>query len=303
MTRTVDEAGDTDPRARPRGPEPRSWIFVPGDKPRFLAKALTLSVDVVLLDLEDGVLPATKPLARELVSDVLQQPAGGPRRFVRVNALSTPWLSDDLDAVVVPGLEGICLTKVRGPEDILETSRQLGELERQRGLTVGRIRILAAIEDACGLLAAPAIATADPRLTGLIFGAEDFALDLGLDTHRIGAAADLLHARSSIVVAARAADISSVDGVYPDLDDEAALVADAVLARQLGFTGKSTFNPRQIDLIHSIFAPSAESLDRARRVVDAFRVAEARGDASVAVDGQLVDRPIVLRALRALGEA
>jgi citrate lyase subunit beta / citryl-CoA lyase len=278
----------------------RSWMFVPGNKERFLAKAATSAADVVLLDLEDGVLPAEKEHARALIGDTLAVADFAPPRYVRVNARETPWHADDLDAVVRPGLAGICLPKTRSPDDVLSLAADLDRLETTASLESRSIRILAAIEDAAALLAAPAIAQSDARVVGLIFGGEDYALDLGLGTARTGEAAEQLYARSSIVVAARAAGVLSVDGVFPDLDDPDGMLADVMQARGLGFTSKSTFNPRQVDEINRVFSPQPEEIAYARRVVDSFEDAQTRGDASVVVGGQLVDLPIVRRAQRTL---
>jgi citrate lyase subunit beta/citryl-CoA lyase len=176
----------------------------------------------------------------------------------------------------------------------------LGDLERRGGLEVGKLRILAAIESARGLVNAVAIADAHPRVVGLMFGAEDYALDLGLGARREREAAELIYARSCLVNAAAAANVLSIDGVFPNLEDPDGLLADVRQARRLGFTSKSTFNPRQIDVINQIFSPQPDEIEYARKIAAGFREAEARGDASVAVGGQLVDRPIVLRALRML---
>ncbi|MBA2643121.1 MAG: citrate lyase subunit beta, partial [Actinobacteria bacterium] len=174
------------------------------------------------------------------------------------------------------------------------------ESEAKAGIAEGKLRIVAAIESAAALLAAPAIAAAHPRMLALMFGAEDYALDLGLGAQREGEARDLLYARSAIVVAAAAARILSIDGVFPNLDDLEGLERDILQSRRLGFDAKSTFNPRQVELINRIFSPTPDELDYARKVVDAFDEARARGDGSVAVGGQLVDLPIVLRAQRIL---
>jgi citrate lyase subunit beta/citryl-CoA lyase len=278
----------------------RSWMFVPGNRERFIRKAFSSNADAIFLDIEDGVLPAEKAQARRMIADALQEPDGGPLRYVRVNAPSTPWLKPDLEAVVAPGLAGICLTKVARPQDVLETAALIESLEQQRGLAAGAVRILAAIEGARGLMNALAIADSDPRVVGLMFGAEDYALDLGLGTRREKEAAELIVARSLIVNAAAAANVLSIDGVFPNLDDPDGLLADVKQARRLGFTSKSTFNPRQIDVINQVFSPQSDEVEYARRIAAGFREAEARGDASVAVGGQLVDRPIVLRALRIL---
>jgi citrate lyase subunit beta/citryl-CoA lyase len=271
-------------------------MFVPGNKPRYLAKAAASAADAVLLDLEDGVLPDEKANARDALAAVLAEPAFRPRRFVRVNAVGTPWHEDDLAAAVRPGLAGVCVPKVDSPDVVAHVAERLGALEDRAGLPPGRTRIVAAIESARGLLAAPAIATGDRRVLGLMFGAEDFALDIGLGTHRVEEARELLFARSGIVVAAAAGRVLSIDGVFPDLDDEPLFAADVAQARRLGFDAKSTFNPRQLELINAAFSPQPDEIEYARRVVDAFAAARRRGEASVAVGGQLVDLPIVARA-------
>lgn len=275
----------------------RSWMFVPGNRQRFLDKIYELGTppDAVFFDLEDGVIPAEKPAARALVADVLRRAEPGPLRAVRVNAVETDWFREDLEAILVPGLEAICVSKAEKPEHVLIAARALERFDPE-----GTVRIVAAIESAQSLLLAPAIAAAHPRVLALMFGAEDYALDLGLGTKREGEAADLLYPRSAIVIAAAAAHVISIDGVFPDLDDPDGLLHDIVQGRRLGFGAKSTFNPRQIELINEQFSPTADELAYARIVADAFDAAVARGDASVAVGGQLVDRPIVLRAQRLL---
>ena len=270
----------------------RSWMFVPGNRQRFLDKIYELETppDAVFFDLEDGVLPEEKPAARELIAETLRRAAPGPLRTVRVNAVGTDWFREDLEAILVPGLEGVCVPKVEWPEQVVQVAERLP----------GEVGIVVAIESAAGLIRAPEIAAAHPQVIGLMFGAEDYALDLGLGTKREGEAGELVFARSALVVAAAAARVLSIDGVFPDLDDAEGLTADVLQARRLGFDGKSTFNPRQIGLINERFSPTADELAYAHRVASAFEEAVARGDASVAVGGQLVDRPIVLRAQRLL---
>lgn len=278
----------------------RSWMFVPGNRQRFLDKVYEVETppDAVFLDLEDGVIPGEKPVARELIAEVLRRSAPGPLRTVRVNAVGTDWFREDLEAILVPGLEGLCLPKVEGAADVLTAADVLERFDPD-----GSVCIVAAIESAAGLLRAPEIAAAHPRVAAIMFGAEDYALDLGLGTRREGEASELVFARSAIVVAAAAARVISIDGVFPDLEDAEGLAADIVRARRLGFSAKSTFNPRQIEPINRRFSPTPDELAYARRVADAFEEAVSRGDASVAVGGQLVDRPIVLRAQRLLETA
>ena len=282
----------------------RSWMFVPGNKERYLQKALDGPADAVLLDLEDGVIPDAKVRARQMVAEALSgRPPGGPEAYVRLNAMETPWFVEDIAAVLVPGISGVCLPKVEDAGTVIEMAGILAKFEIDAGLELGTTRIVAAIESAAALQAAASIAEGHPRLVAIMFGAEDYALDLGLGTQREAEAAQLTYARSAIVVAAAAARVLSVDGVFPDLDDPEGLWADVLSARRLGFSSKSTFNPRQLDVINEIFRPRPDELAYARRVVDGFEAAEAAGDASVAVGGQLVDLPIVRRAQRLLQEA
>jgi citrate lyase subunit beta / citryl-CoA lyase len=281
----------------------RSWMFVPGDKQRFLDKSEVSGADVVMFDLEDGVIFPQKPVARTMVAAHLRKDWDGPLRYVRVNAPATGLTVEDICAVACAGLDGICLTKVESPEDVIRAAAILETVEHDRGIARGQVRILAAIESANSLHRAAAIAAADPRVIGLIFGAEDYALDIALPANRVAEASELVHARSVIVNAAAAAKVLSVDGVFPNLDDPDGLLADAVQARRLGFTSKSTFNPRQIDMLNAQFSPTPAEIAYAQKIADAFHEAERRGDASVAVGGQLVDRPIVMRALRILETA
>ena len=259
----------------------RSWLFVPGNNEHYLTKSAESEADALLLDLEDGV-PA------------------GQIRFARVNGWQTGQLADDLKAVVRTGLDGICLPKAESPAQILKLAERLAAIESARGLLPGSVRILAAIESARGLLAAYDIASAHPRIAGLMFGAEDFALDLGLPANRQHEAADLGYARSALVVAATAAGVMSIDGVYPHLTDEQGLRADTRRSLNYGFSGKSTFSPRQLAVIHEVFRPSGDEVAFSRRVITAFDAAAAGSAGSAVVDGQLVDLPIMLRARRVL---
>jgi len=277
----------------------RSWMFVPGNKERFLAKAAESGVDCVFLDLEDGVLPEAKAQARVMVAAVLRTPFR-PQRYVRLNAASTKWFADDLAEVVPAAPDGVCLPKCEDADQVTNLAARLKDLERRHCLEPGSTRIVAAIESPAAIIAAASIARAHPRVVALMLGAEDLALDLGLGTARVGEAAELIFARSTVVYAAAAARVVSIDGVFPNLDDPDGMERDTLQARRLGFTAKSTFNPRQVEVINRIFSPRPDEIAYSRLVVDAFQAAQARGDASVAVGGQLVDRPIVTRAERLL---
>jgi citrate lyase subunit beta/citryl-CoA lyase len=268
-------------------------MFVPGNRERFLEKVyeLAASPDAVFLDLEDGVVPPEKATARAMVARVLRDERQGPLRTVRVNAVGTDWFRADMEAIVGPGLEAVCVPKVERATDLEPVVELLDDAD-----PVGAVRIVATIESAAGLLRAAEIAAAHRRVLAIMFGAEDYALDLGLPAKREAEAAELVYARSASVVAATAARVLSIDGVFPDLDDPEGLLREVIQARRLGFTAKATFNPRQVQVINEQFSPTADELAYARRVADAFEEASRRGHASVAVGGQLVDLPIVHRA-------
>ncbi len=279
----------------------RSWMFVPGNKQRFLEKCADLPVDAVILDLEDGVAPSTKELARRQISAALQAGKIGAATYLRINQINSPWFTADLDDVVQEGLNGICVPKVESVQDVLEVANRLDKIEGRLGLEPGCTRLLLAIESAIGLIRAPDLAAASPRVSALMLGAEDFALDVGLSLRREHEARELLYARSAVVIAAKSAHVQAVDGVFPDFADIAGLQEDAGQARRLGFDGKTLFHPGQIQEINRIFTPTSEEIKYAHEVVAAFEAASARGDGAVAVGGQLIDLPIVKRAQKLLG--
>jgi citrate lyase subunit beta/citryl-CoA lyase len=285
----------------------RSWMFVPGHRQKMIDKALGLAqVDALMLDIEDGVPQQEKQTARQQIGESLvkeRQPGTGPLRFVRVSAASYGHISLDLAHILQPGLDGLVLPKVETPQQIQLVDAILRDRERQAGLGPGKIALLVALESPRGLLNAYAIATASPRLIGLLFGAEDLGKELGLPFRREGEASELLFQRSTLVVAAAAANIQAVDGVWPDLSDPEGLKRYAVQSRRLGFSGMSLIHPGQIDTINQIFGPTADEVAYCQKVIEAFDAAIARGDGSIAFGGQLIDLPIVERAKRTVAFA
>jgi citrate lyase subunit beta/citryl-CoA lyase len=285
----------------------RSLMFVPAHRERMVARALGLAefgpsaLDVAILDLEDGVPSASKDDARRAIADVLARSSqGGPLRFARIQRVLSDAGEADLDAVVRSGLDGIVAPKVRRAEEMAWLADALETRERRMTIAPGAIRIVASIESAAALVDAPRIAAASERVIGLAFGSEDFALDLGLPTKREGEAAEMLYARSATVVAAASAGKFAFDGIWPDIDDAAGLRADSLRARRLGFAGKTLIHPGQIAVVNEVFSPSDAEVDEARRVVRAFDEALGRGHGAVALDGQMLDAPVVDRARRIL---
>ncbi|HTD64305.1 MAG TPA: CoA ester lyase [Verrucomicrobiae bacterium] len=285
----------------------RSLMFVPAHRPRMVERALgqgefaPSALDVAILDLEDGVPPDEKDHARAAVAAALAVRSAdtGPARYVRVNS-SVPARDMDLVAAVRPGLEGIVAPKIDQADEVVRLARELDEREGGAGIARGSIRIIPSIESARGLLEAHAIAACSDRVVALLFGAEDFARDLSLPIAREAEASELLYARSALVVAAIAARRHAIDGIWPDVADQEGLRRDALQARRLGFNGKSLIHPGQIDPINGVFSPSAEEVSHARRVIDAFEGARLKGLGAVALDGKLLDPPIIERARRTL---
>lgn len=283
----------------------RSLLFVPGNRPNMLEKALGLEPDAFIPDLEDSVPWEEKPQAREVTASYLERLAATGRPVVpRVNALETGLLEEDLEAVVGPHVFGVSVGKVRSPQDVLAVARLLQRLELRRGLPVGSVRLIPWVETAQAIVRAYEVAAASPRVVAVAFGVEDFTLDMGIE--KTETEEELAYARAAVCVAARAAGVLALDAPYFAFRDPEGLRRSARKARALGFRGKFAIHPAQISIINEAFSPSQEELRRARQVVEAFQEARRRGHGSTSLEGQVVDVPVYLRALqtlRAAGEA
>jgi citrate lyase subunit beta / citryl-CoA lyase len=272
----------------------RSFLFAPGNHARRVEKALTLPADAVILDLEDAVAISEKPATRELVVAVFGQPRHG-RLYVRVNAYTTEWCHGDIVAIARGGLDGIILPKVETADQLQSIDWLLANLERELGLPVGGIDLVPIIETASGMSNIGAIAGSCGRTKRLAFGAGDYTLDLGMVWS--GDETELLPARSAVVMASRAAGIEPpLDTVWADLRDAEGFARSAERAAALGFQGKMCIHPDQIAVTNTAFSPSPQQFNWALRVVAAFEEAEANGLASIQLDGQFIDYPIVQRA-------
>ena len=274
----------------------RSMLFTPGNNARRVEKALTIGADGVILDLEDAVAAAEKPAARLAVVAALSRPRSC-QLYVRVNGLGTEWCYRDLVEVARPGLDGILLPKAESPADIKTIDWLLGELEREQGLQRGSIDIIPIIETGKGLAAIDAICRAGGRLRKVVFGAADYTLDMNMQWTRDES--ELASARAAIVLASRAAGIEPpLDTVWTRLQDGEGLRASVQISFNMGFQGRMCIHPDQIAIVHEIFTPSADEYERAQKIVAAFEEAERAGSASIRVDGQFVDYPIVEKARR-----
>jgi citrate lyase subunit beta/citryl-CoA lyase len=262
---------------------PRTYLFVPGNRPERFAKALASPADIVVLDLEDAVSAEDKGLARESVCDLLEgmRPDESARVVVRINDVASHWHAMDLRALLQSGATQVMLPKAEAATQIASVRAAMPDAS-----------VLALIESARGVAAVDDIAKA-PGLVRLVFGTLDLALDLDLDIE--AGAEGLAYAAGRIAVASRVAGlVAPVAGVTPQLDDETRLLADLALARRFGFGAKLCIHPKQVAPIHRALQPSPEAIQWANRVL----AAEAASPGAAKLDGRMVDRPVVLQAER-----
>jgi citrate lyase subunit beta/citryl-CoA lyase len=265
----------------------RSFLFVPGDDPRKLASANRSDADAIVADLEDAVAPARKDAARDVVNDFARARGDGPPLLVRVNALSSAFVEQDIEALRELPLAGLVVPKTHA-DDLVQ-------------LDLSRFPIVALIEDARGILDAFDIAC-DVRVVRLALGAVDLAAELGLRPY--GDGLQLLHARSHLVIASSAAGIAApIDTPFLRFDDEEGLRSECELARALGFAGKSCIHPVQLETVADVFAPSPEELTWAAEVVEVFERAAGSGLGVTSHRGAMVDAPVVRRARLLLAKA
>lgn len=277
----------------------RSLLYVPGDREAMLAKAAGRGADGLILNLEDAVAPANKDAARALVARALTTlDFAGAAVIVRINPLATEAGQRDLEAVTPAGPDAILLPKVGSADEVRAAAAVLVRLEAAAGLPAGRVRLMCMIESAAGVVAAAGIAACDPRVTALIFGANDLAEDLGCAP--AAGQGILLHAACQVVLAARAAGADALDTPHMDLRDGEGLARSAALARDLGFTGKSAIHPAQVAAINAAFSPTAEQIAWAERVLALIPGGDERGLGAVLLDGQLIEAPHLARAKRIL---
>ena len=287
----------------------RSWLFIPGDSEKKLARAMQSGADAVILDLEDAVAPERKAIARQLVAEFLSTAPRGSRPmqiWVRVNPYDTGMTLGDLAAVIAGAPCGIMQPKIDGPDDVRKLSHHLDAFEAAHAIEAGSIRILpVATETARAPFALGGFASAGlTRLAGLTWGAEDLSAAVGASTNRDASgdwAFTYRMARSLTLLAAHAAGVPAIDTLYADYRDSDGLSAACSAARAEGFAGRIAIHPAQVADINACFMPSAQEIDHARRVVDAF--AAAPGAGTVGLDGKMFDIPHLRQAQQVLVQA
>lgn len=270
-------------------------MFVPGNNPAMIKDAQIYGADSIMFDLEDATSINEKDTARFLVHQAVRTLDFSENEIVvRVNGLDTPFGHQDVEAMVTAGVDVIRLPKTESSDDIYEMDTLITELEEKHNIPVGRTKMVAAVESAQGVLNAYDIAIASNRLIGIAIGAEDFVTNM--KTTRSVEGIELLAARSQILLAARAAGIYALDTVFSHVNDEEGFRKEVEHIKQLGFDGKSIINPRQIDIVHEVYTPSKQEIERSIRVIAVAKEAEERGSGVVSLDGRMVDKPIIERA-------
>ena len=272
----------------------RSALYVPANVPRFIDGAHRRGADAIIVDLEDSVPIAERPAARRDLAATAENVArGGADVIVRINR---PWRQTmlDLEAAISPRVAALAVTKVDSPDHIRLISEVVSELEAERGMVLGTTQFIAMIETPAAWFKMPEIANADRRIVALTLGGEDFALTMGM----LPTAESLLMPKQQLAIAARAAGILPLGfiGTVADYKDLDAFRETVRRSRRLGFRGASVIHPSQIPILNEEFAPNADDVASARKIVAAYDEAVAAGRGSISIDGKMVDVPVVLRA-------
>ena len=273
--------------------EPRSWLFVPADSERKIAKALDSEADAIIFDLEDSVSPAMKPVARDLLRNLMKR-SGGPQWWVRVNPLGSEFIKDDLELIAIADIHGIVLPKAESGDDVRQLAHRTGNIPVHAIVT----------ETAASLFGLLSYRDPASSLAAMSWGAEDLSAALGASSkHDADGSLSFTYqlARSLCLAGAVAAGVQPVDGVFADFKDDKGLKAESEAARREGFTGKLAIHPGQVPVINAAFTPSKDDIAHAEEVVAAF---EAQPNAGVlSVGGKMVDRPHLVQARRVLERA
>lgn len=277
----------------------RTMMFVPGNNPAMVKDAGIYGADSIMFDLEDAVSMAEKDAARDLVYEALQtQDYGDAELVVRVNGQDTPYYANDVRAMVKAGIDVVRLPKAEDAEMVKKLDADITAAEKEFGREEGSTMLMAAIESAKGVINAYQIASASDRMMGIALSAEDYTTDM--KTHRYPDGAELEFARNMVLHAARAAGVAAFDTVFTNMNDTEGFYRETEYIHQLGFDGKSLVNPRQIPMVNKVYEPTKKEIENAKNVENAIKEAKLKGSGVISMNGQMVDRPVVLRAERVM---
>jgi citrate lyase beta subunit len=272
----------------------RALLYMPGDDRHKIEKALTQGVDCICMDMEDGVALNRKTAARQgIAKALLELDFGRSEKLVRINAAGSGLEDEDIQAVLPSRPDGVVIPKVEKPEQIAWAGEKIEGAELAHGWPLGSIRLLAGIETPKAIFNLKEIAS-QPRLDAFIFGGEDYAASVGAT--RTPEALELLYARSAVVAACAAYGLQAIDMVSVDFMDLEAIGREARFGAQLGYTGKQIIHPRQVAPVQAAFTPDEAALAQARRLVEAFETSQAAGAGAFALEGKMIDMPLVKAA-------
>ena len=273
----------------------RSLLFIPGNQPKMLNKALNVFPDAFIPDLEDSVAWDHKDDARNIVHNHLNMLSQTTKLLIpRVNALETGILKEDLQAVINQNVFAIAIGKIYSSKDVQEISNLISKAEKEQKIKEGSIKLILWMETAQAIINAYEILTSNQRIVGSAFGAEDFTNDMGI--HRTENENEIFFARNQLSVASKAANVIALDTPFFAFKDPVALKENSLFAKSIGFKGKFAIHPDQIDIINGCFSPSIQEIDHAKKVIETFEEAKKQGRGSTSLDGLVIDVPVVKRA-------
>jgi citrate lyase subunit beta/citryl-CoA lyase len=279
----------------------RTMLFMPGNNPGMVQNAGILGADSIILDLEDAVSLTEKDSARILVRNAIKSVNFyNSEVVVRINPMSTEYSEEDVMEIAKAKPDAFMVAKAT-EEDIEKIDEMLSKIERANGFELGSIKLFPLIETAYSLENVYNIIKSSKRNVGILLGAEDLTADLGIKRTKVGE--EIFYARSKVAAICKALKVDAIDTPFTDLNDMDAFIKDIEKAKALGMTGKAAINPRQIDTIHEVFAPSLEEINYSKRVMEAMLVAKSEGKGVFSLDGKMVDAPIMARAETILNKA
>lgn len=280
----------------------RTSLYAPGTNPSFMATVPFFNEDCIVYDLEDAVAISEKDAARFMVYNTVRYHRPKDKYvLIRVNGLDSEFLDDDLECAVRARPDAIRLPKVEFPEQVKKVDERITEIEKDAGIEVGKTKLWCNCESYWGALNCQAICEASPRVEAMAIGAEDYTASMRATRTKEGK--EIEYVRNMVLMGCRAAGVEALDVVYSDINDTEGLIRDTQYAKGLGFDGKTVVNPRQIDTVNSIFAPSAKEIKYAKRVMAAIEDGRRRGVGAVTLDGSMIDKPMERRAETTLAQA
>lgn len=280
----------------------RALLYMPGDDRRKIEKATTLGVDCICMDMEDGVAMTRKVDARSVIAQAMKDlNFGRSERCIRINGIGSGLEAFDLVAALSAHPDSIVVPKIESAEHVKWVTERIESFELSSGRNIGGIRLLVGVETAKGILNLKEIAGSDKRLEAIIFGAEDYAASIGAKRTRDGT--EVLYARQAVVTACAANDLQAIDMVFIDFRDDEGLRLEAGQGAGFGFSGKQIIHPNQVAIVQEAYTPSADAIEYATRIVESFETSQREGKGAYALDGKMIDLPLLKNAQKVLDRA